>query len=582
MRNGASGDAARPPWYEDAHRYLAAIVESSDDAIFGKTLDGIIASWNRAAERIYGFTAAEAIGQPVSILVPPEVEDEVPAILERLRRGERIDHYETVRMTKDGRRLNIALTISPIRDDQGRIVGASTIARDVTAQVQARLQLDESRWELEELNAELEQTIEELERQRNAAEAEAERMRRLHRVTAALTGSLEPRHVLETIIDEVIDAFGAYAGSVVELSADGRELITVQTRGYDLERLRPYMHMSMDRDVPVRDAALSGEPVFIGSVAELRRRYPGVTPFRDGDGAWAALPLRSRGRTLGVLALTFANRREFSEADHTFAMMLASQCAQALDRAQLYAAERQARHEAQEASHAKSNFLAVMSHELRTPLTAILGYGALLEDEIVGPLNEQQQEQVRRMRESGRHLLGLIDQILSLSRIEAGRERVDARGVDAAKLLRDVATMVRPLASREGLGLELELPDAPVVMHSDGGKIRQILLNLASNAIKSTERGGVHLRLRDGGETIEFRVTDTGPGIPLEDRERIFHPFEQLEQGMTRAKGGTGLGLSVSLELARLLGGDIALESELGRGSTFILCLPRELQVDGG
>ena len=119
MRNGASGDAARPPWYEDAHRYLAAIVESSDDAILGKTLDGIIASWNRAAERIDGFTAAEAIGQPVSILVPPEVEDEVPAILERLRRGERIDHYETVRMTKDGRRLNIALTISPIRDDQG-------------------------------------------------------------------------------------------------------------------------------------------------------------------------------------------------------------------------------------------------------------------------------------------------------------------------------------------------------------------------------------------------------------------------------------------------------------------------------
>src|SRR5690606_22615273 len=199
MRNGASGDAARPPWDEAAHRYLAAIVESSDAAIFGKTLDGIIASWNRAAERIYGFTAAEAIGQPVSILVPPEVEDEVPAILERLRRGERIDHYETVRKTKDGRRLNIALPISPIRDDKGRIVGASTIARDVTAQVQARLQLDESRWELEELNAELEQTIEELERQRNAAEAEAERMRRLHRVTAALTGSLEPRQMLEII-----------------------------------------------------------------------------------------------------------------------------------------------------------------------------------------------------------------------------------------------------------------------------------------------------------------------------------------------------------------------------------------------
>jgi len=427
MSAGASRDAARSPWYEDAHRYLAAIVESSDDAIFGKTMDGIITSWNRGAERIYGFTAEEAIGQPVSILVPPEMEDEVPALLERLRRGERIEHYETVRKAKDGRRLNIALTISPIRDDKGRIIGASTIARDVTAQVQARLQLEDSRLELEELNVELEQTIEELERQRNAAEAEAERMRRLHRVTSALTASLEPERVIDAIVDEATAAFGARACAVVELSADGRELTIVQARGHDPERLRPFIRMSMDRKGPTRDSVASGEPVFIGSAAELAMRYPGVAPAGPHDNAWVVLPLHARGRTIGALALTFDRPREFTEADRTFAATLASQCAQALDRAHLYASERQARELAQEASRAKSNFLAVMSHELRTPLTAILGYGALLEDEIVGPLNEQQREQIRRMRESGRHLLGLIDQILSLSRIEAGRERVDAR-----------------------------------------------------------------------------------------------------------------------------------------------------------
>jgi len=575
MTEAASVGAARPSWSEDAHRYLAAIVESSDDAIFGKTLEGIITSWNRGAERIYGYTAEEVIGQPVSILVPPEMEDDVPALLERLRRGERIDHYETVRRTKDGRRLNISLTISPIRDDQGRIIGASTFARDVTAQVQARRQLEESRRQLEELNIELEQTIEELERQRNAAEAEAERMHRLHRVASALTASLEPERVIEAIVDEAIAAFDARACGVVELSADGRELAVVQSRGYAPERLRPFMRIPLDRRGPTRDAVVNGEPVFIGSPAELSERYPGITPLSSRDCAWIALPLQARGRTIGALALTFDRPHEFTEADRTFAAMLASQCAQALDRAHLYASERQARELAQEASRAKSNFLAVMSHELRTPLTAILGYGALLEDEIVGPLNEQQRVQVRRMRESGRHLLGLIDQILSLSRIEAGRELVDAQAVDAAKLLRDVATMVRPLASRAGLALELELPDAPVEMHSDGGKIRQILLNLASNAIKFTERGAVHMRLRNDGETVEFHVVDTGPGIPPEDRSRIFHPFEQLDQGTTRAKGGAGLGLSVSLELARLLGGEIALESEAGHGSTFILRLPR-------
>jgi len=581
MSARASRDGVRSPWYEDAHRYLAAIVESSDDAIFGKTLDGIITSWNRAAERIYGFTAAEAIGQPVSILVPPEMEDEVPALLERLRRGERIDHYETVRKTKDGRRLNIALTISPIRDDRGRIIGASTIARDVTAQVQARRLLEESRLELEELNVELEQTIEELERQRNAADAEVDRMRRLHRITSALTASLEPERVIEAIIDEAIAAFAARASAVVALSADGRELHIVLARGHDPERLRPFTRMSMDRPGPTRDAVANGEPMFIGSAAELARQYPGVIPVSPRDNAWVVLPLHARGRTIGALTLTFDDPREFSETDRTFAAALASQCAQALDRAHLYASERQARELAQEASRAKSNFLAVMSHELRTPLTAILGYSALLEDEIVGPLNEQQREQIRRMRESGRHLLGLIDQILSLSRIEAGRERVDARALDAAKLLRDVATMVRPLAIRGGLTLELEVPEAPVEMHSDAGKIRQILLNLASNAIKFTERGGVHMRLCNDGEIVEFHVADTGPGIPLEDRERIFHPFEQLEQGMTRAKGGTGLGLSVSLELARLLGGEIGLESEPGCGSTFILRLPRVWREDG-
>src|SRR5690606_20429678 len=322
-------------------------------------------------------------------------------------------------------------------------------------------------------------------------------------------------------------------------------------------------------------AVCTGEPVFLYSRAEWAARYPSVTPLHQGEGTWAALPLRARGRTIGALTLTFDHAREFSAAERDYVMALANQCAHALDRAHLYEAERHARQQAQEANRAKSNFLAVMSHELRTPLTAILGYGALLEDEVVGPLNERQREQIARMRESGRHLLGLINQILSLSRIEAGREHVDVQPLDAAAILSDVAEMIGPLAAREGLRLEVEAPGEPLEMRSDPGKIRQILLNLAANAVKFTPQGEVRLRLFAEGDDVVFQVADTGPGIALADRERIFRPFEQADWGPTRAKGGAGLGLSVSLELARLLGGGLDLESEVGRGSTFTVRLPR-------
>jgi len=567
---------AGPHASEDAtRRYLAAIVESSDDAIIGKTIDGIIRSWNRGAERIYGYTAQEAIGRRIEMLVPPGLEDDVPAIMERLRRGERIEHYETIRMAKDGRRLNISLTISPILDDAGNVIGASTIARDVTAQVEARQALEKSRQELEQLNIELKRTIQELERQRNAAEAEARRLRRLQRVAAALTAAFEPDQVVDVIVDEVIEATGAFAGGLVELSPDGRGMIVIRTRRYDPEAVRPYLRISTDRPTPAWDAICTGEPVFLHSPADWAARYPAVPPIDQSEGTWAALPLRARGRTIGALTLTFSDTREFSRAERDYVMALANHCAHALDRAHLYEAERLARQQAQEANRAKSNFLAVMSHELRTPLTAILGYGALLEDEVVGPLNERQREQVARMRESGRHLLGLINQILSFSRIEAGRERVDVQPLDAVAILSDVAEMIAPLAARDGLRLEVEAPAAPLEMRSDPGKIRQILLNLASNAVKFTPEGEVRLRLFAEGDDVVFQVVDTGPGIADADRERIFRPFEQADWGPTRVKGGAGLGLSVSLELARLLGGGIDLESEVGRGSTFTVRLPR-------
>jgi signal transduction histidine kinase len=229
---------------------------------------------------------------------------------------------------------------------------------------------------------------------------------------------------------------------------------------------------------------------------------------------------------------------------------------------------------AQEASEAKSQFLAVMSHELRTPLNAIIGYQDLLESEVVGSLNDVQKAHLRRIRSGADQLLRLISQILSLSRIEAGKEEAHPETVDLTEITREAATLMQPAAAAKGLHLELDAPEDHLVIVSDGGKLRQILLNLLSNAIKFTETGAVRLRVRSDSEGHTVTVRDSGIGIEPADIARIFEPFVQAENPTTRRHGGTGLGLAVSGELARLLGGGIEVESTPGQGSVFTLRLP--------
>jgi signal transduction histidine kinase len=233
-----------------------------------------------------------------------------------------------------------------------------------------------------------------------------------------------------------------------------------------------------------------------------------------------------------------------------------------------------ARQAAERASAAKSQFLAVMSHELRTPMNAILGFTDLLDAEISGPMNDVQKSHLSRVRASAVHLLGLIDQVLSLARIEAGREEVFVEEVDVGAVVADVAAMMQPLAERRGLTLTIDVE--PPLLHttSDAGKLRQILLNLIGNAIKFTDEGTVSLHVTASGEQLQVAIADTGRGIARDDMERIFDPFEQVDQTISRRAEGTGLGLPVSRELARLLGGEIVAVSEPGRGSTFTLRLP--------
>ncbi len=239
-------------------------------------------------------------------------------------------------------------------------------------------------------------------------------------------------------------------------------------------------------------------------------------------------------------------------------------------------------HRAQEASLAKSEFLAVISHELRTPLNAIIGYTDLLLAGTAGALTDPQRTQMERVSASSRHLLEIVDDILTLSRLEAGREDVRLESVEYGQVAHDAAALVQPLADQKGIVVRVLGPAHPCRGETDGRKVRQILLNLLSNAVKFTERGEVSVEAEPEGDEVVFQVRDTGIGIPASHLEAIWEPFSQVEPSHTRTAGGTGLGLSVVRRLSRLLGGEASVASVAGEGSTFTVRLPVRVQPAAG
>ncbi|HRZ86748.1 MAG TPA: PAS domain S-box protein [bacterium] len=237
-----------------------------------------------------------------------------------------------------------------------------------------------------------------------------------------------------------------------------------------------------------------------------------------------------------------------------------------------------ARDRAEAADRLKSVFLATMSHELRTPLNSIIGFTGIILQELAGPLNAEQRKQLEMVRDSSRHLLALINDVLDISKIEAGQLEVKSEPFDVGASIKKVAGIVRPLAEKNGLVLRAEIAPEVGTLVSDPRRVEQILLNLLNNAIKFTERGGVTLTAEVMPGALRIAVADTGIGIKPEDLGTLFQPFRQIDTGLTRQREGTGLGLAICRRLAELLGGEIGVESEWGKGSVFTVVLPMKRQ----
>ena len=297
-------------------------------------------------------------------------------------------------------------------------------------------------------------------------------------------------------------------------------------------------------------------------------------------GSLLTVPLLARGAVLGAITYVAPNHGDsFSARERVLAEDLATRCAMAVDNARLFEDAKAAQAQAEAANLVKMRFLSTMSHELRTPLNAIAGYVELLETGIRGPLLPQQLTDLRRVRINQRHLLGLVEAVLSYARVDAGRVEFGLTDVPLASVLSDTETLVAPLAESNGIsvdGFPLAGSESSLAVFADAEKLQQILVNLLTNAIKfSPEGGAIEIVCEPVGERVEIRVSDHGVGIAPEHLDRIFEPFVQVDEGLRRSHGGIGLGLAISRELAIGMGGGLFAESTLGGGSTFTVALGR-------
>ena len=423
-----------------------------------------------------------------------------------------------------------------------------------------------------ELFSELEARSAELARKVDEMEALAE-------VGQAISSTLDPDEVLTTIIEHAVELSGADGGSLMEYD-DQRRLFRVRTTygtSASVRKRLKTVRIDVD-DSFVGRAASSGLPVQVHDLAEVELDAH-LTVLADGG--WRSLvviPLVRPDRIVGALVVRRLTPGAFSDETCDMLTTFASQSAIALTNARLYEQLELQRRELATTSQHKSDFLASMSHELRTPLNAVIGFSEVLLERMFGDLNDRQADYVQDILDAGRHLLALLNDVLDLSKVEAGRMELDVTTFPAVDAISSVLALVRERAAAHEVDVRFDPAEAPAQITGDELRLKQVLLNVVGNAVKFTPAGGaVTVRAWTDGPEVLVTVTDTGIGIAESDRSRIFDSFQQGTRSASSSEG-TGLGLTLTRRIVELHGGRMWLESELGVGSTFGLALPRQEQ----
>jgi PAS domain S-box-containing protein len=523
-----------------------------------------VVHWSEALHRIYGTTPGSVTLTYEGFLERVHARDRarVAAEIEKAYREGGVFGFDHEIVRPDGTVRAIHARGETITDETGSAVRMIGTGQDITE----RRRVEERTRQLAAEQA-----------ARAEAEASASRMAFLADASTMLASSLDHSATISSAAKLMLPDLGDYC--MVDLRDSEGRVRRVAVNGANplddilVDRLRRQAPAPDASIHPIITALQTGEPQVLvrqppakeGSARETAQR---ALMDQLGGRACMVIPFGARDRVLGAITLVrTTEQKAYTSDDLVLATEVARRVGVAVDNALLYG-------EAQEANRAKASFLAVMSHELRTPLNAILGYSDLLDANIGGNLTDVQHNYVVRTQASARHLLGLIEEILTYARVEAGREQIRIEPTDARDVARAASALLEVDAAAKSIEIAVQLPARAVAMETDAGKLRQILVNLLSNAVKFSKGGRIVLDVTEEPATIQFAIADQGAGIAPEHLPKIFDPFWQVDNEMTRRAGGTGLGLSVTQRLVQLLGGDISVQSEVGAGSTFTVRIP--------
>lgn len=622
---------------EIAPYWLNALIDSADDAIISKTLDGIITSWNKGAQRIFGYTAEEAIGQPILMLIPPDHYNEEPAILARIRAGERVEHYETIRVTKDGRLIDISLTISPIKKPDGQIIGASKIAREITELKQAQNQIQASEERYRALFDSIDEGFCTIEMMFDAAGKPVDyRFLEINPAFEKLTGIPADEALRGTPISQLVPNFEerwyqlygevALTGEPVRaeqgseamgrwfdvnafrVGGAGSKKVAVlfnnitARKNAELQSERLLKQLESER--AKLDYLFTKAPAFVATLAGANHIFELTNPaylrligHRDvvGKPVREALPEVIDQGFIEILDNVFQNGEPFIGRE--ISVQLQQEPDAPLEERfvdfvyqPIFGFEQtvsgifvhgiditqqvQARREAEDANRAKDEFLATLSHELRTPLNAILGWAKMVTDSKLD--EDAQRRALETIHRNARVQAQLIDDILDVSRIISGKLKLEVRPIELSTVVESAVESLLPAAEAKGIRLQRVLDSGSSMISGDPNRLQQVIWNLLSNAVKFTPKGGrVQIRLERINSHVEIIVTDTGMGIPPNILPYVFDRFRQADSATTRQHGGLGLGLAIVRHLVEMHGGTVEAESSgAGDGSTFTVKLP--------